>query len=62
VWGMTGAAVVARDRLIGIVGGDGDATVVHSDKKSGKEFWRAVHADSEPGYAQVIRIENGGTR
>src|SRR5207247_2266802 len=62
VWGMTSAPLVDGERLIGLVGGDGDATVVAFDKKSGKEIWRAVHSNSEPGYAQLILVENGGTR
>ena len=62
VWGMTSAPLVDGERLICLVGGDGDATVVAFDKKSGREIWRAIHSDSEPGYAQLILVENAGTR
>jgi outer membrane protein assembly factor BamB len=32
------------------------------DKTSGKEVWRALPSTSEPGYAQPVVIEAGGTR
>jgi len=63
VWGMTGAPLVDGTRLICLVGGAAANTkVVAFDKMSGKELWRALPADSEPGYAQPIIINAGGTR
>ena len=62
-WGMTGAPLVDGPRLICLVGGSQpNAKVVAFDKISGKEIWRSLPADSEPGYAQPIIINAGGTR
>ncbi|MEZ5400713.1 MAG: PQQ-binding-like beta-propeller repeat protein [Bryobacteraceae bacterium] len=61
-WGMSGAPIVAGDLLIAIVGGETNAKVVAFDKRSGKEVWRALAADSEPGYSAPILTEAGGTR
>ena len=61
-WGMAGAPLVDGDRLICLVGGEPDAMLVALDKRSGKEIWRALPADSEPGYNQPIIIDAGGTR
>jgi outer membrane protein assembly factor BamB len=61
-WGMTGAPLVDGDRLICLVGGEPDAKVMAFDKMTGKEIWRALPSNSEPGYAQPIIIEAGGTR
>ena len=61
-WGMNSAALVDGDRLIALVGGEPDAKVVAFDKKTGKELWRALPSDSEPGYAQPLIIEAGGVR
>ena len=62
VWGITSAPLVDGDRLIAIVGGQPDAKVVAFDKMTGREIWRAVASDSEPGYCQPIILENGGKR
>ena len=62
VWGMTGSPLVDGPRLICLVGGVGNAKVVAFDKMSGKELWRALSSDFEPGYAQPIIINAGGTR
>ncbi len=62
VWGITSAPLVDGDRLIAIVGGQPDAKVIAFDKMTGREIWRAVAADSEPGYCQPIILENGGKR
>jgi outer membrane protein assembly factor BamB len=60
VWGMSGAPIVAGERLIALVGGKGNAKVVAFDKRSGKELWRALSStDSEPGYSQPVLIEQG---
>jgi len=61
-WGISGAPVVDGDRLIAVVGGSPDAKVVAFDKRTGKEIWRALTADSEPGYSQPVMVEAGGNR
>ncbi len=61
-WGFTGAPLVDGDRLLCLVGGAPDAKVVAFDKSTGKELWRALPSTSEPGYAQPVIIEAGGTR
>ncbi len=60
VWGMTGAPLVDGERLIALVGGEPDAKVVAFDKRTGKEIWRALPADSEPGYCQPFLVRAGG--
>ena len=62
VWGMVGAPLVDGNRLICLVGGEPDAKVVAFDKRTGKELWRAIRSDSEPGYNPPILIEAGGKR
>jgi outer membrane protein assembly factor BamB len=62
VWGIAGAPLVDGDRLIAIVGGQPRAKVVAFDKLTGKEIWRALPADSEPGYSQPVIIESNGVR
>ena len=61
-WGMTGAPLVDGDRLLLLVGGEPDALAVGLDKMTGKEIWRSLATDSEPGYAPPIIVEAGGTR
>ncbi len=61
-WGMAGAPLVDGDLLICLVGGEPDAKLVALDKRTGKEIWRALPSDSEPGYNQPIIIEAGGAR
>jgi len=55
-WGMTSAPLVDGGRLIAIVGGQPDAKVMAFDKLTGKEIWRAIASDSEPGYCQPILV------
>lgn len=62
IWGMAGAPLVDGNRLICVVGGRPDAKVVAFDKRTGKELWRTLAADSEPGYGQPILIAAGETR
>ena len=62
VWGMVGAPLVDGPRLIALVGGQDGAKVVAFDKQSGRELWRALPSDSEPGYAPPILITAGGHR
>ena len=61
-WGFTGAPLVDGSHLICLVGGAPNAKVVTFDKMSGTEIWRALPSNSEPGYAQPIIINAGGTR
>jgi len=61
-WGMTASPLVDGERLITLVGGEPDAKVMAFDKHTGKEIWRALSADSEPGYNQPIIVEAGGAR
>ena len=61
-WGMTGAPLVDGDRLIALVGGENGAKVVAFDKSTGKEIWRALPSDSEPGYCPPFMIEAGGVK
>jgi outer membrane protein assembly factor BamB len=62
VWGIAGAPLVDGDRLICLVGGDSGATVVAFDKLTGRERWRGLPAQSEPGYCQPVIVEAGGAR
>ena len=61
-WGITSAPLVDGDRLIVIVGGQPDAKVMALDKRTGREIWRALSSDTEPGYAQPVIVEAGGLR
>lgn len=59
-WGIASAPLVHGDRLIALVGGVPDAKVVAFDKRTGKEVWRALPADSEVGYGQPVLLHAGG--
>jgi len=61
-WGMIGAPLVDGDRLIALVGGAPDAKVVAFDKRTGREIWRALPSDSEPGYNPPVIVAAGGRR
>jgi outer membrane protein assembly factor BamB len=61
-WGMVGAPLVDGERLICLVGGEPDGKVIAFDKLTGKELWRALSSDWEPGYNQPIIVEAGGVR
>ena len=61
-WGFSGAPLVDGNRLICLVGGDNNAKVVAFDKMTGKEIWRALSSDSEPGYDPPFLLEAGGVR
>jgi outer membrane protein assembly factor BamB len=61
-WGMTGAPLVDGSQLICLVGGADNAKVVSFDKMTGKERWRALPSNSEPGYSQPTIIMAGGSR
>ncbi len=60
VWGMTAPPLVAGANLICLVGGENNAKVVAFDKHTGKERWRALDSNSEPGYSPPILITSGG--
>jgi len=63
VWGMTSAPLVDGNRLIVVAGGQPDAKVMAFDKMTGAEIWRALSSEkAEPGYAQPLMVEAGGTR
>jgi outer membrane protein assembly factor BamB len=62
VWGMTAAPLVEGDLLICLVGGQPNAKVVAFDKSTGKEIWRSLSSDSEPGYSPPFAITLGGKR
>lgn len=61
-WGFTAAPLVDGNRLICLVGGQNNAKVVAFDKTTGKEIWRALASNSEPGYCPPVIIEHGQTR
>jgi outer membrane protein assembly factor BamB len=60
MWGFAGHPLVDGDRLICLVGGNGN-TVVAFDKNTGRELWKNLTAD-EPGYAPPMIYEHGGRR
>ena len=62
VWGMTGAPLVEGELVICLVGGQPNAKVVAFDKRTGKEAWRALSSDSEPGYSPPFALTAGGRR
>jgi outer membrane protein assembly factor BamB len=62
VWGIAAAPVVDGPRLIALVGGEPDAKVVAFDAATGREVWRALSSDWEPGYNQPIITEVDGLR
>jgi len=62
VWGMTGAPLIDGGKLICLVGGQPNAKVVAFDKTTGKELWRALPSDSEPGYSAPFNVTVGGQR
>jgi outer membrane protein assembly factor BamB len=59
---MTAAPLVEGDLLICLVGGQPNAKVVAFDKRTGKEVWRALSSDSEPGYSPPFALTAGGRR
>jgi len=61
-WGITGAPLVDGDKLIALVGGKESGKVMAFDKRTGEELWRAIEADSAPGYSPPVIVEEGGTR
>ena len=61
-WGMVGPPLVDGDQLICLVGGAPNAKVMSFDKMTGKERWRALSSDSEPGYSPPMIFNAGGVR
>jgi outer membrane protein assembly factor BamB len=61
-WGFSSSPIVDGNRLIALVGGQPDARMVAFDKMTGKEIWRALPSNSEPGVASPVIIEAGGAR
>ena len=62
IWGMTAAPLVEGDLVISLVGGHPNAKVIAFEKHTGKESWRALSSESEPGYSPPIGITAGGQR
>ena len=61
-WGIAGAPLVDGKQLICLVGGANNAKVVSFDKMTGKELWRVLSDEVEPGYNPPVIIEAGGAR
>jgi outer membrane protein assembly factor BamB len=61
-WGEGSAPIVDGPRLIAIVGGTDNATVVAFDKMTGAELWRAGSFQGTHGNAAPIIINAGGVR
>lgn len=62
IWGMASSVLIDGNRAITITGGRPDAKVVAFDKTTGREIWRALPSETEPGYAQPVIVESGGAR
>jgi outer membrane protein assembly factor BamB len=60
MWGFAGAPLAVGGRLIAVAGGRPDAKVVALDKLTGRESWRALEGETEPGYAPPFLAETGG--
>jgi len=61
-WGSAGSPLIDGDRLICLVGGEPNGKLIALDKRTGKEIWRALSSDTEPGYNQPTIVEAGGVR
>ncbi len=59
VWGISASPIVDKDLIIVEIGGEGGASFVAFDKKSGKEKWHAM--DDAISYSAPIIIDHGGT-
>jgi len=57
VWGIASAPIVDGPRLIVTAGGQPGAKVIAFDKMTGKEIWRSLAADTEPGYSPPILFD-----
>jgi outer membrane protein assembly factor BamB len=61
-WGTASAPLVDGDRLICLIGSEPDGKVIALDKRTGKEIWRSLSANTEIGYDQPIIVDAGGVR
>jgi outer membrane protein assembly factor BamB len=59
-WGVASAPLVVGEQLIALVGGKEGAAVVAFNKMSGKETWRSLAVEGDPGYAPPQLIHAGG--
>ncbi len=59
--GFASPPVVHGNLLIAVVGADPDGMVMAFDKLTGKETWRALETKEDPGTAQPIIVNEGGT-
>ena len=62
LWGMSGSPLVEGDLLIALVGGREGAKLVAFDKATGREVWRALSSEGEPGYNSPLVVEAAGVR
>lgn len=62
VWGMPSAPLVDGERVIALAAGEPNAKVVALHRDTGKEIWRALSSDWEPGYSQPVIFSPGGKR
>ena len=62
VWGMPSAPLVDGERVIVLAAGEPNAKVVALHRDTGREIWRALSSDWEPGYSQPVIFEPGGKR
>ena len=62
VWGMPSAPIVDGERVIALAAGEPNAKVVAFHRDTGREIWRALSSDWEPGYSQPVFFEAGGER
>lgn len=62
IWGFSAAPLVDGDKLICLVGGSGNRLVMAFDRKTGKEIWRAIKVDGDPGYGVPMIFEVGKSR
>ena len=62
VWGMPSAPIVDGERVIALAAGEPNAKVVAFHRDTGREIWRALSSDWEPGYSQPVIFEAGGER
>jgi outer membrane protein assembly factor BamB len=62
LYGFVGSPLVDAERLICIVGGEGNKKVIAFNKMTGEEIWSALKTTGEPGYGQPMIINYGGTR
>ena len=61
-WGLSSAPLIDGKKVICVVGGADNAKVMAFDKMTGKELWRALPSDSEPGYSAPVIVSGGGRR